>query len=152
MLEYIDLNYKPCSTDLVTCYYLEPNNIPLKKACEHVAGESSIGTWTTISTMNPKIAKKLKPKVFHINKNGYIKIAYPEELFEAGNMPEIWSSIAGNVFGMKAVKNLRLMDIDFPKSIINSFKGPKYGIKGIRNLLKVKERPFVGTIVNQTLV
>jgi ribulose-bisphosphate carboxylase large chain len=147
-LEYIDLKYKPGKDEVICEYYVEPNKISLKKACEHIAGESSIGTWTTIATMNKRIAKKLKPHVFSIdNKTGEVKIAYPEALFEQGNMPEILSSIAGNIFGMKAVKNLRLQDIEFPRSIIKSFKGPKFGISGIRKLLKVKERPLIGTIV-----
>ncbi len=148
MLDYIDLRYKPGKNDVVTEYYMEPNRISFEKACNHVAGESSIGTWTAVHTMNPSIAKKLRPSVFDINKKTKeIKIAYPKELFEAGNMPEILSSIAGNIFGMKAVNNLRLQDISFPKSIVKSFKGPRYGVKGIRKLLKVKNRPLVGTIV-----
>ncbi len=149
MLDYIDLKYKPNSKDLVTEYYVEPaRGLTLKKACQHLAGESSIGTWTEIATMNKNIAKRLKPHVFYVNPlTKYVKIAYPYELFEAGNMPEIWSSIAGNVFGMKAINNLRLMDIHFPKIIMKKFKGPKYGIQGIRKMLKVPKRPLVGTIV-----
>tara|TARA_Y100000310_G_scaffold343844_1_gene453450 strand:+ start:1092 stop:2366 length:1275 start_codon:yes stop_codon:yes gene_type:complete len=148
MLEYINLKYKPLKDDLVCEYYLEPNRISFEKACGHIAGESSIGTWTTISTMNPNIARKLKPKVYSINKRtGTLKIAYPVELFEPGNMPQILSSIAGNIFGMKAVKNLRLEDIHFPKKLVSSFKGPRFGIKGLRKLCRVKNRPLVGTIV-----
>jgi len=57
------------------------------------------------------------------------------------------SSIAGNIFGMKAVKNLRLEDIKIPNAILKSFKGPQYGISGIRKFMKVKNRPLLGTIV-----
>lgn len=148
MLKYIDRSYEPDSNDLVAEYRVEPNKISIEQACEKIAGESSIGTWTTISTMNKKIAEKLKPSVYYISKKTkQVKIAYPAELFEAGNMPQIYSAIAGNIFGMKAVKGLRLEDISFPKSIMNKFSGPKFGIKGVRKLLKVKKRPLVGTIV-----
>lgn len=151
-LKYIDLKYKPGKDELVAEYYIEPNKISMEKACENIACESSIGTWTTISTMNPRIAKKLKPHIYYINKKtGYAKIAYPPELFEAGSMPQIWSSIAGNIFGMKILKNLRLEDISFPKKIARAFKGPKYGIDGIRKLLRVKKRPLIGTIVKPKL-
>jgi ribulose-bisphosphate carboxylase large chain len=102
--------------------------------------------------MNKRIAKTLKPSVFYINKKkNIIKIAYNENLFEKGNMPEILSSIAGNIFGMSAVKNLRLIDISFPKSIIKSFKGPKFGIRGIRKIIGIKNRPLTGTIVKPKL-
>jgi ribulose-bisphosphate carboxylase large chain len=148
MLEYIDLKYKPKKEELVAEYYLEPNNISIEEACEQIAAESSIGTWTDISTMKEEIAKKLKPHVFSIDRErGIAKIAYSCELFESGNIPQIMSAIAGNILGMKIINNLRLLDIEFPKSIINSFKGPKFGIDGIRKLLKVKKRPLIGTII-----
>lgn len=151
MVEYVDLKYKPGKDELVAEYYVEPNNIRLIKAAEHIAAESSIGTWTDISTMSPKIAKKLKPHVYSIKpkgkKGGYIKIAYHPELFEAGSMPQIWSSIAGNIFGMKVLKNLRLEDIKFPKKIMKKFRGPRYGIEGIRKIVRFKNRPLTGTIV-----
>ncbi len=66
-------------------------------------------------------------------------------------MPNILSSVAGNVFGLKALKNLRLLDIQMPKTLISSFKGPAFGIAGVRKLLKVPERPLVGTIIKPKL-
>ncbi len=150
MLNYIDLKYKPSNKELIAEYYVE-SRINFRKACEQIAAESSIGTWTTILTMNKNIARRLKPHVFSIKKTGenkgFIKIAYNEDLFEIGNIPQLLSSIAGNIFGMKILKNLRLIDIEFPKSMIKAFKGPKYGIEGVRKLFKIKHRPLVGTIV-----
>jgi len=145
-VDYINLNYKPKKEDLVVEYYLEPNRLPLKKVAEMIAGESSIGSWDKIQTLTPKIAKKLKPSIFYV-RNNIVKIAYTSELFEKGNMPGILSSIGGNIFGMRAVKNLRLEDIEFPQSIVKSFKGPYFGVNGIRNILGVKKRALIGTIV-----
>ena len=62
-------------------------------------------------------------------------------------MPQILSAIAGNIFGMKVLDSLRLIDINFPKSIVSAYKGPKFGIKGIRKLMKIENRPLLGTIV-----
>lgn len=144
---YIDQKYQPDKNELVAEYYVE-SDLGLKKAANHLAAESSIGTWTEISTMNPRVAKSLRPTVFDINsRKRIVKIAYPNELFEPGNMPQIWSSIAGNIFGMKVVQNLRLLDIGFPKKMVDSFKGPRFGIHGIRKLTKTGKRPLVGTIV-----
>ncbi|RLF58014.1 MAG: type III ribulose-bisphosphate carboxylase [Thermoplasmata archaeon] len=143
---YIDLEYEPTENDLICEFYVEPNKIPMEKACMHIAAESSVGTWTEI----PGIRKEIVPKVFYISGN-IAKIAYPSELFEGGNAPQILSSIAGNIFGMAAIKNLRLNDIYFPKKIVKSFKGPRYGISGVREILKVKKRPLIGTIVKPKL-
>ena len=85
---------------------------------------------------------KIKARVFSIKRNGWIKVAYPQELFEYDNVPNILSSIAGNIFGMKAVKGIRLEDVRFPHGVLKSFRGPKYGIQGVRKMLKIKSRPF----------
>ncbi|NIO44666.1 MAG: type III ribulose-bisphosphate carboxylase [Candidatus Aenigmarchaeota archaeon] len=149
-MSFIDLKYKPNKNDLVCLFRVEPKKgVSIKKAAEAVAGESSIGTWTHVKTMKPRI-KKLGAKIFEI-KGNYIKVAYPLDLFEPANMPQILSSIAGNIFGMKAVDNLRLEDIDWPVNIIRSFKGPLYGIKGIRKILKIPKRPLCGTIIKPKL-
>lgn len=150
MLEYIDLNYKPTDNDLIVMYYVEKaaNIDTIEKACEEIAKESSIGTWTDIVTMSADIANHLKPSTFYIDpEKKVIKIAYIEDLFEANNISQILSAVAGNIFGMKALNSLRLLDISFPKSIVKSYKGPEFGIKGIRTLTKVYDRPLLGTIV-----
>ena len=150
MVDYINLDYKPSENDLIAMYYVQisPECRNLQHASEEIAKESSIGTWTEISTLSPEIAERLKPSTFYIDpEKNIIKIDYPKELFEANNLPQILSAIAGNIFGMKVLKNLRLIDISFPKDIVNAYKGPKYGIEGIRALTKVKDRPLLGTIV-----
>lgn len=147
--DYVNLKYRPSKDDLICEFYLEPNKCSMKEAAGAVASESSVGTWTEVTTA-PKNLEKLAAKVFFI-KGNCIKIAYPAELFEEGNMPQIMSSVAGNIFGMKSVKNLKLIDIHFPEKIARSFYGPLYGVDGIRKLLKVKNRPLVGTIVKPKL-
>ena len=147
---YVDLWYKPLKTDLICEFYVEPKQgYSIKQVAEHVAGESSIGTWTDVVTMSDKI-KNMGARVFSIDQN-CIRIAYPMELFELGNMPQIMSSIAGNIFGMKSVENLRLEDVRWPRKLMESFKGPIYGINGVRKLLKVRQRPLVGTIIKPKL-
>jgi len=147
---FVNTRYKPTSNDLVCSFYVEPaRGLTVRKVAEHVAGESSVGTWTEVATMSPKI-KKMGATVFKINGN-WIKVAYPSELFEPGNMPQILSSIAGNIYGMKTIKNLRLEDIQWPKKIMRSFKGPQFGVKGIRKFLDVHKRPLCGTIIKPKL-
>ena len=148
-MNFINLKYKPKKTDVVCLYKITPaKKYSLRQVAENVAGESSIGTWTELTTMKERIRKTLSPKIFSINnKSRRVKIAYPLELFELGNLPEVLSSIGGNIFGMKSVKALLWEDITIPKKMLKSFKGPRYGIKGLRKKFKIKKRPFVGTIV-----
>ncbi|MFX1376011.1 MAG: type III ribulose-bisphosphate carboxylase [Promethearchaeota archaeon] len=150
MVHYVNLDYEPNENDLIAMYYVEKSSEcrDLKQACEEIAKESSIGTWTEIATLSADIAEKLKPSAFYIDaENNIVKIAYTNKLFEAENLPQILSAIAGNIFGMKVLDHLRLLDVSFPKSIVSAYKGPKFGIGGIRKLTKVEKRPLLGTIV-----
>lgn len=150
-LKYVNLGYKPSKTDLICDFYFEHGRgISKKEAAGAIAAESSTGTWTKLTTIKQKEQVNLGAKVFEIKGNN-VKIAYPVELFEPGNMPQIFSSIAGNIFGMKEVRNLRLQDITWPKKLADSFKGPKFGIEGVRKLLKINKRPLCGTIVKPKL-
>ena len=149
-MDYVNLDYEPNENDLIAMYFVEisPECRNLEHASEEIAKESSIGTWTEIATLSAEIAKKLKPSTFYISKEtSIVKIAYTKELFEIDNLPQILSAIAGNIYGMKVLKSLRLLDISFPKDIVKAYKGPKFGIEGIRKLTKVKDRPLLGTIV-----
>jgi ribulose-bisphosphate carboxylase large chain len=148
-IDFVDLKYKPVESDLVCTFYVEPDRISLMEAAGGVAAESSVGTWTELTTVKPYV-DRLAARVFVLDSNK-VKIAYPIELFEEGNMPNILSSVAGNVFGLKALRNLRLNDIKFPDELLKGFKGPQFGIKGIRNLLRVSKRPLVGTIIKPKL-
>lgn len=148
-MEFVNLKYKPKASDLVCLFRVEPaGGLSLKKVADTIALESSVGTWTDVKLT--KTAKRLKATVFSI-KGNLVKIAYPAELFERGNAPNVLSSIAGNIFGMKAVKNLRLEDVSFPKEILGGFLGPQYGIAGVRKIMKIKERPLIGTIIKPKL-
>ncbi|NOZ81930.1 MAG: type III ribulose-bisphosphate carboxylase [Candidatus Micrarchaeota archaeon] len=150
--DFVDTAYQPGKDELICDFYVE-STMPIKKAAGGIAAESSIGTWTELTTVKDYM-RKLAATVFYIKKSGEgyrVKISYPPELFEAGSMPNILSSIAGNIFGLKELVNLRLNDIHFPRKLARSFPGPKYGIPGVRRILGVRKRPLIGTIVKPKL-
>ncbi|MBU0636318.1 type III ribulose-bisphosphate carboxylase [Candidatus Micrarchaeota archaeon] len=140
---FVDLQYKPSKNELVCSFYIEPaKGHSAKRAAGAVAAESSVGTWTNVKGLGLKHVQKIAATVFDI-KGNWVKIAYPLNNFELGNMSQIYSSIAGNIFGMKAVNNLRLVDVQWPAKLRNSFPGPQFGIKGMRKKFKIKKRPFL---------
>ncbi len=143
--EFVDLRYKPAKDDLVALYYFEPEaGISKKEAVGRIASESSTGTWTTLFKLPPRM-RKLQATAFHMEGN-YVKIAYPIGLWEEGNAAQLLSGIAGNIFGMKAVRNLRLIDATFPQAYLKHFKGPHFGMDGIRRMMKVYRRPLTGAV------
>lgn len=149
-MKFVDTSYEPSKDDLKVVFRIEPGHGTIfKEAASKIAKESSVGTWTTTDTINER-AEKIKARVYELN-DPYAKIAYPKELFELNNIPQIMSSIAGNIFGMKSVKNLRLVDLGIPEKILKEYKGPRYGIEGVREMLEVESRPLMGTIVKPKL-
>lgn len=150
---YWDPKYKPTGDDLVCTFRITPaKGIKFRMAAESVAGESSVGTWTEVKTSTARIRNTLAPKVFWTDeKKGLAKVAYPSDLFEPGNAPQILSSIAGNIFSVKIIDGLRLEHFDLPKVIAQKFKGPAHGIPGIRKFFKQPKRPLCGTIVKPKL-
>jgi len=144
-IDFVDPEYELKETDLVCEFHVEPLNQPLEVIAGGVAAESSVGTWTELSTEKPYMQKHAA-KVYSIEGNE-VKIAYPLELFEPGNMPNILSSVAGNIFGLEDIKHLRLNDIHFPEELVKSFTGPRYGVQGVREITGIRDRPLVGTII-----
>ncbi len=132
---------------IITEFYVE-SDLDLLDVAEAIAAESSIGTWTEISTMRGEIMNRLGARVFYANaEENIVKIAYPIELFEEENLPQLLSDVAGNVFGLKEIHNLRVRDIRFPEPYVRMFDGPAYGINGIRKIMEIEDRPLLGTII-----
>jgi ribulose-bisphosphate carboxylase large chain len=144
--QFVDLGYKPAKDDITVLFYFEPPaGMSKKESAGRIASESSTGTWTTLTKLPPRM-KKLEATAFHMDGN-YLKVAYPMGLWEEGNLCQLLSGIAGNIFGMKGVENLRLIDATLPPAYVKYFKGPQYGMEGIRKLMRVKKRPLTGAVV-----
>ena len=137
---------------VVALYYVE-SDLDLTEAGVRIAEEQSIGTWTEVSTLT-KGAQRLAAKVFKsVEKSpgsGLVWIAYPLELFDLeSGVPNVLSVVAGNLFGLSSLRNVRLLDVEFPRDFVREFPGPKFGIEGVREIVGTlgDRRPHVGTIV-----
>lgn len=145
---YLHLGEEEDPDRYVICKYRVTTDLPMEKAAEAIAAEQSTGTWTGISTLDHSVFDTLGARITSIE-GDIVTAEFPEEDFsiEVGAVPQILSVISGNLFGLGALKAVRLEDVSFPKSIISQFKGPKFGAKGIREALDRPEKPLVGTIV-----
>ncbi|MDZ7798344.1 MAG: ribulose-bisphosphate carboxylase large subunit [Patescibacteria group bacterium] len=151
-LDYIKLNKKYDQKNYIHAEFYMESTLSDKQAAAALATESSIGTWTKVSTMEKKKFKKLAARVYEISKKySRIKVAYPLDLFEKGNIPQLLSSVAGNIYSLKEITSLRLINLHFPPAYIKSFPGPAFGQKGIRKVTQVKNRPLIGVIIKPKL-
>jgi ribulose-bisphosphate carboxylase large chain len=135
---------------VISTYYVDADFSTLK-AGEQIAIEESIGTWTDVKTIN-KDVERLAAKVFESQEGneGIIKIAYPLELLDVeSGIPNLLSVVAGNLFGLAPLRNAKLLDIKLPKDYVKNFKGPRFGVDGIRGIVGTLKdrRPHIGTIV-----
>ncbi len=72
-----------------------------------------------------------------------VRIAFPWINFY-DNIPLLISTVIGNI---AAMDNLKLLDLDLPKSYTAQFKGPKFGVEGLRNILNISHRPLLNNMI-----
>lgn len=153
--------------------YLVETPRSLEAAAESMAGEQSTGTFTrvpgetdelrglyaarveSITGLEPQVVPSLPGAVRPSDaragyQRGRIRISF--SLANMGpNLPAIISTVAGNLFELRYLSGLRLMDLEFPDSLAKHFPGPQFGIEGTRRLTGVTGRPIIGTIVKPSI-
>lgn len=134
--------------EFVECTYYVESSLPIDKVARVIAAEQSTGTWTDISTKEKEVDERLGARVLEID-GSKVKIGFPINLFEIENMPQFLATVAGNLFGLEILKNVRLVDIKLPKSFVSEFKGPRFGIEGVRKKVGTvsERRAHIGTII-----
>lgn len=68
------------------------------------------------------------------------RIDYPADL--ATGLSALLNLVYGNI---SLKPRIRLRDLTLPESVLNSYRGPNFGIEGIRQLLGVYGRPLLAT-------
>ncbi len=142
--DFVDPSYQPADSDLVCEFAIEPaDGLSMEDAAGRVASESSNGTWATLEVTDA--FTDVGATACAIG-DGEITVAYPADLFEFGNMPQVLSCIAGNIMGMKAVDSIRLQDISWPAGLTQSFQGPQFGSAVKSRFLDAADRPALATV------
>ncbi len=155
---YYDPDYEPKDTDILAAFRFVPQpGVPAEEAGAAVAGESSTATWTVVWTDRLTAHEHYRAKCYRVDpvpgRDGeYIAyIAYDIDLFEEGSIPNLTSSIIGNVFGFKALRSLRLEDMRIPLPYVKTFHGPPHGIVMEREYLGKYGRPLLGATTKPKL-
>ncbi|MHA2297545.1 MAG: type III ribulose-bisphosphate carboxylase [Candidatus Hodarchaeales archaeon] len=142
--DFIDRDHKPRDDEIVALFYFEPSEgMSIDDVIGRIASESSIGTWTTLDTLDDRIFE-MRARAFWQEGN-LLKVSYPLILWEPDNIPQLLSGVAGNIFGMKAVRNLRLIDLTLPIEFVKSLKGPNMGVEAHLKVFK-KDGPILSCV------
>jgi 2,3-diketo-5-methylthiopentyl-1-phosphate enolase len=140
---------------VVATYYVETPSPDIVKYSAGVALQQTVGTWVRVQGETPSLMEEHGGRVTQIFKvpgtsqSYLIQIAYPTsnltadfELLLATVMGEIsWWVAESPAFATK------LVDLQFPKSFLQEFSGPKSGLPGIREYLRVYDRPILNSMV-----
>lgn len=155
---YWEPDYAIRDSDLLACFKIVPQEgVPREEAAAAVAAESSTGTWTTVWTDLLTNLDHYKGRAYAIedvpgdDNAFYAFIAYPFDLFEEGSVVNVITSLAGNVFGFKAVRGLRLEDVRFPLHYVVTCGGPPNGIQVERDIMNKYGRPLLGCTIKPKL-
>jgi ribulose-bisphosphate carboxylase large chain len=141
--DFLDTSYEPTDTDLVCEFHVEPAaGMDVEAAASRVASESSNGTWAELQVDE---FVDLSATACGID-GDRVTVAYPDALFEPGNMPQVLSCIAGNIMGMKAVERIRLLDCRWPAPLATSFPGPQFGSRVRDEIFDAGDRPILATV------
>ncbi|MDH5636613.1 MAG: RuBisCO large subunit C-terminal-like domain-containing protein [Candidatus Bathyarchaeota archaeon] len=156
--EAIPEGVDPEERAIATYFISLPPSLDIWDTARAIAIEQSTGTWIPVPEETPEVRKKHVAKVVGVfetpfpevlaptdvkERNYIIQIAFPIVNF-GQQIPMMLSTVAGNVMCWERIK---LLDIRFPKKYVEGFKGPKFGIEGIRKLLGVRDRPLINNMI-----
>ncbi len=145
---------------IVATYYIE-DTLEDQDWIEHLnqvqrmALEGSTSSWMRVKEDTGEVREKLTSKVLGYyeiptenkhKKAAVIQLGFPIDAWDVNiNVPMMLLTIAGNAFVFS--KKVKLLDVYYPQELVARFKGPKFGISGLRELKGVKDRPMVLHII-----
>lgn len=128
-------------------YYIElPKEENIIDKAKKMALGQTLGTWVEVPGISAEMQERYMGKVANIleapptelssqlynsHRTYFVQIAYPTTNF-GSDFPMLFTTLLGNDASTSA--QVKLVDLQLPESFIAGFKGPKYGIEGIRKL------------------
>jgi ribulose-bisphosphate carboxylase large chain len=157
--------------DRLRATYLLETGYPLERAAEVVAGEQSSGTFVAVPGETAELRARAGARVERITpledapapalpgaghdgsgrwRRGEVEISWP--LGNLGpSLPNLVATVAGNLFELREVSGLRLLDLHLPAAFAEHNPGPQFGVAGTRALSGVQGRPLIGTIIKPSV-
>lgn len=146
---------------IVATYQARIKTSSIEKLALAIADEQTTGTWIKVGADTVDKKRKFGAKVvaiYEVPDTGgdyiedlppmyIIQIAFPIANFDT-SIPMMLTAVFGNISASGMVK---FIDCAFPKSYIERFQGPKFGVDGIREALGVKDRPLVNAMIKPNI-
>jgi 2,3-diketo-5-methylthiopentyl-1-phosphate enolase len=144
---------------IIATYYMSfPKMLSINDISQIMAIEQSTGTWIPVPGESPDVRKKHVAKVIGIYEVPDYEFMIPDEVrwreyivqiaFPFDNIGSTISMLFTAVIGnISMAGKVKLLDLKFPEKYVKGFKGPKFGIEGVRKVLGVYDRPLLNNMI-----
>jgi len=149
-------------------YWLQTGDDP-GRAAEVIAGEQSSGTFVALAAETPELKARAGARVEQLDILGTsaepslptpkqsaqytsckLKLSWPIENL-GPSLTALMATVAGNLYELREVTGLRLLDLELPSSFASAYPGPAFGVAGTRKLSGVARGPLIGTIIKPSV-
>lgn len=160
-------------TNRVTATYLVETPLTLEQAAASIAGEQSTGTFTAVPGETEPLKERHGARIERITpleqvaqpslpgalappaaqgcySRGEIVVSFPLHNF-GPSIPNLMACVAGNLYELRELSGLRLVDLELPEDFKSRYPGPRFGIEGTRRITGVRGRPVIGTIIKPSV-
>ncbi|WP_059103643.1 2,3-diketo-5-methylthiopentyl-1-phosphate enolase [Shouchella shacheensis] len=133
---------------LTAVYYVTDSEDGLEQKAEKMATGMTAKPWIEMPEREKQESMAYKGEVVSITRDeeygqgSLVTISFPVA-YEVPDFPAILTTTYGRLSYEPGVK---LMDLKFSDDLVKRFPGPAFGIKGIRELLEVGDRPLTMSV------
>jgi 2,3-diketo-5-methylthiopentyl-1-phosphate enolase len=146
---------------IATYLYRTPSDVDIHRAAHALAEQQSTGTWVALERETQAIRERHAARVVAIwevpddeatgpagdTRDWILQIAFPSHNIGA-QIPLLLATVYGEC---ASSGELKLLDLHLPESFVGAFKGPKFGLEGIRELVGATDRPLLITMLKPAL-
>lgn len=154
----------------VIATYVIETSLPLAHAAEVLAGEQSTGTFVRVERESDEVRARFAAQVESLTeipltgasplpgavgdpalrRRAVLRLRFPLDNF-GPSLPNLLAAVAGNLFEIKELAAIKLIDLDLPPAFAARYPGPKFGVEGTRRLMSRPEGAMIGTIVKPSI-
>ncbi|MCI1017142.1 ribulose 1,5-bisphosphate carboxylase [Microbacterium sp. C5A9] len=158
------------SAEHVIATYVIETSLPLAHAAEVLAGEQSTGTFVRVERESDEVRARFAAQVESLTeipltgasplpgavgdpalrRRAVLRLRFPLDNF-GPSLPNLMAAVAGNLFEIKELAAIKLIDLDLPPAFAVRYPGPKFGIDGTRRLMSRPAGAMIGTIVKPSI-
>lgn len=122
-------------------YYSKKNGVQMDRIQDNVPFVNKLVQGEILS------AKQLEDEIY------LVKYALPADIIdvELGGITNLWPIVAGEIFNFHFIKYASLVKLELPDYFKNYYRGPRYGIEGIRRFMMVEKGPIFGSIIKPNI-